>query len=74
MNCGAHCRGCGTCFSSTKSFDAHRDGSHKAGTRHCCEPSGVAKLDDGTTGVCKISSAKNRKTTIFSTNREAVAA
>lgn len=59
-NCGAHCRGCDTCFSSTRTFDAHRAGDFGKHNRRCLDPDKVSKLV-GRPGQCKVSEAKTRK-------------
>lgn len=37
----SHCSGCCRTFSGLTAFDAHRDGNHAAGTRHCVDPETV---------------------------------
>lgn len=37
----AHCGACHHTFSVLSTFDAHRQGSHSAGTRHCVDPASV---------------------------------
>jgi hypothetical protein len=34
----SHCSGCHRTFTGLTAFDAHRDGNHANGTRHCVDP------------------------------------
>jgi len=57
VRCRAHCPACGGHFTSEAAFDAHREGSHRHGERHCLEPEGVPCLRVVTdSGRCEIHS------------------
>ena len=38
ITCVYHCGQCHTHHASLESFDAHREGDHQEGTRHCLDP------------------------------------
>lgn len=69
VSCGAHCRGCGTCFSSTKTFDAHRTGSFRDHERHCLDPAEVTRLV-ARQGVCRVGPETVKTTVYGSPDRE----
>lgn len=66
--CKAHCRECGRHFASTRDFDAHREGDHKAPIlsldgRHCRPPERVEHKNgkpyyEAEIGECRIAGAK----------------
>lgn len=48
----AHCSGCHRTYTGMTAFDAHRSGSHTAGTRHCLDPADVGLVDAGRAYPC----------------------
>ena len=48
----AHCAACHETFASLSAFDAHRQGSHSAGTRHCVTPTSAGLVSAGRAYPC----------------------
>lgn len=48
----SHCSGCCRTFAGLAAFDAHRDGNHARGERHCVDPETVGLVDSGRAYPC----------------------